>query len=337
MTSIGVIGVGTMGSNHVRVLSSFKGVEISISDLNKERCKSIADNYKIKSYYFNHEDMLKKEKLDGIIIASPSVYHKKLFLDCVNYGIGVLVEKPIAETIEDAKLMIEKAKKKKIVFTVGHIERFNPIVGKIKSLIKDLGDIYLVNSVRAGPFPKRLYGSPGGVLLDLAVHDADIIKYLLGKIKEVYAKTIKTVHQDIYAKAIFTINNKIIGSSEFSWVSPKRVRTIDIYGTNGMLRGDYGQQNLWFYENPDSYEIQNTKNLFEEILLRGNISGGKVIKYPVKKEEPLKLELENFIESLNDSSNLIIKPEDSLEALNVALSIIKSGTENKVIKIGDNI
>ena len=110
-------------------------------------------------------------------------------------GKDIFVEKPIAENIQDAELMLQKSKENKTIFTVGHVERFNPVVTKIKSLLKDLGDIYLVNTVRSGPFPKRLYGMHGGVLVDLAVHDADIIAYLIGDIKHVYAHVIKTGNQ----------------------------------------------------------------------------------------------------------------------------------------------
>ena len=328
---IGIIGAGTMGTNHARVLSAMKNVDICISEVNEERCRDIAGTFNAKSFYFDHNDMLKKEKLDGVVIAAPSQYHKKLFLDCAQHNVNILVEKPIAENIQDARIMIEMAKEKRIIFAVGHIERFNPVVAKMKELISEIGDIYLVNTVRAGPFPKRLYGSPGGVLVDLAVHDVDIIRYLVGDIDEVFSHVIKSGTQEIYAKALFKIN-KIRGSSEFSWISPRRIRTIEIYGTNGMLRGDYHSQSVWFYENLNS-ESRKTKNLFEDIILKGNVTEGKVIQYPIQAEEPLKLELQNFIESIKNNLQPLVKPEDAQKALSVALSIIESGSENRSVKV----
>lgn len=332
MTHIGVIGTGTMGSNHIRILTKMKNVDISISDVNKDRCKEIGTNFNVNSFYFDHNEMLKTEKLDGVIIAVPSNFHKSVFLDCISHKTNVFVEKPIAENILDAELMIRKSKESKKIFTVGHVERFNPVVTKIKSLLKDLGDIYLVNTIRSGPFPKRLYGMHGGVLVDLAVHDADIIAYLIGDIKQVYAHVIKTGNQEIYANALFTINTKIKGSSEFSWISPKRVRKIEIYGTNGMLVGDYHNQTLNFYENSDS-EIPTGSNLFEEILLKGNISEGKIVNYPVEKNEPLKLELQSFIENINNKTQPLVKLEEAVKALKVALSILESAKENMPVKI----
>lgn len=333
---IGIIGAGTMGTNHARVLSAMKDVDICISEVNEERCRDIAGTFNAKSHYFDHNEMLEKENLDGVIIAAPSQFHKKLFLDCIRHKVNILVEKPIAENLHDANMMIEKARENGVIFTIGHVERFNPVISRMKEMVKELGEIYLVNTVRAGPFPKRLYGSPGGVLVDLAVHDADIISYLVGDIDEVFAHVIRTGSQEIYANVLFKIGN-IRGSSEFSWVSPKRVRTIEIYGTNGMLRGDYHSQNLWFYENQDSApndagHSRKTKNLFEDIILKGNVTEGRVIQHPIRAEEPLKLELQNFVDSISGQKPLV-KPEEARKALAVALSILESGNENKAVKV----
>lgn len=333
MTHIGVIGTGAMGFNHVRVLSNLKDVDVSICDVREEVCDDVTSTFKVRSSYKDHNEMLKKERLDGVIVAVPSQFHKKVFLDCIKHKVNILMEKPLAENIEDAQAMTGKAKQEGIIFTVGHIERFNPVITTLKKMINELGEIYLVHTVRAGPFPKRLYGRPGGVLIDLAVHDIDIINYLVGNVNEVYSKIMKSGNQEIYAKALFKITDKIMGSSEFSWVSPQTIRTIEIYGTNGMLSGDYRQQKLWFYENPNTLEIKKTKNLFEEILLEGNIGEGKVIQYPIKKEEPLKLELQNFLDAINNKAELLVKPEEALEALKVVLAILKSGNENKTIAI----
>lgn len=327
---IGVIGAGTMGTNHTRVLSAMKNVDVVISDIDTAKRKDVADTFNVKNHYNDHIEMLKSEKLDGVVIATPSKFHKNIFMDCAERGVSTLVEKPIAESVADADAMIDKAREKGIIFTVGHVERFNPVVSKIKSLMEEIGDIYLVNTVRAGPFPKRLYGSPGGVLVDLAVHDVDIVSYLVGNIEEVFSHIIRSGSQEIYANVLFKAGN-IHGSSEFSWISPKRVRTIEIFGTNGMLRGDYHQQNLWLYENSES-EQRKSKNLFEDIILKGNVAEGKVIQHPIKVEEPLKLELQNFIGGIS-GDRLLVKPEEARNALAVAVSILESGKENRPIKI----
>src|SRR3989344_2382028 len=216
MTHIGVIGTGSMGFNHVRVLSSLNGVDVSISDTRKNVCDDIASTFKVRAAYYNHKEMLEKEDLDGVIVAVPSQHHKSIFLDCVKHKVKILMEKPLAENMVDAQEMIDKAKENNTCFTVGHVERFNPVITELKKMIPQLGEIYLIHTIRAGPFPKRLYGCPGGVLIDLAVHDVDIINYLVGQVNDVYSKIIKSEKQEIYAKALFNISKKIVGSSEFS-------------------------------------------------------------------------------------------------------------------------
>ncbi len=330
--NIGVIGIGAMGYNHVRVLSTLPNIQIHICDINKRKCDDLSSKFNINSYYLNYETLLGTEKLDGVIIALPNQFHKEIFLRCLEYKVNILIEKPIAQSVEDAMFMISKAKEKGILFTVGHVERFNPVIRTIENIIHELGEVYLVNTIRGGPFPKRLYGSPGGVLIDLAVHDAHIINTLIGNIKEVYSKIIKSGHQEIYAKTIFKITDKIIGSSEFSWISPKRSRFIEIYNTGGLLVGDYQEQSLTLYENPE-FNLCNNGNLFEEVILKGNIKVGKSKQYNIQKEEPLKLELQNFIEGITNKTSFLVTPEDALNALKVAISILDSAERNEVVQV----
>jgi len=325
--NIGVIGAGIMGSNHIRVISAMKDVNLTaVCDVDLEKLKEMTQKVNVRWLYKDYKEMLSKERLDGVIVAVPSAFHKKVVLDCIEAGVNVLVEKPISDNLKDAQEMIDQAKKKKIIFTVGHIERFNPVVMKIKEFIEKnmLGKIYLVNTIRVGPFPKRFYGTPGGVLVDLAVHDVDIINYLVGNINQVYSQLIVSGKQEIYAKSLFQIDNDIRGSSEFSWVSPKKVRIIEVYGTRGMLRGDYQNQELKFFENSDESE---------GALAKGKISEGMIIEYPIQKQEPLKLELDHFIDCIKNKKQPLVKPEDAIKSLKIALAILESGENNKTVRI----
>ncbi len=326
MVNIGLIGVGIMGTNHLRVLSNLNDVNVSISDVDKDKCEELAKTAKVKSYYFDHKEMLDKEELDGVVVAVPSAFHKQIVLDCIEKGVNILVEKPIAHSLEDAQLMIDKANEKGVLLTVGHTERFNPVITKIKEFIDEgrLGKIYLVNSVRIGPFPKRLYGLQEGVLIDLSVHDVDIIRYLVGDIREVHSQMIFSGKQEIYARSLFKIDGDTMGSAEFSWVSPRKRRTIELFGIKGILRGDYINQELTFYENSDESEAA---------LEKGTISEGKIIKYPIYKQEPLKLELEHFIDCIKNNKQPLVTSEDAKKALKVALSIYESGKDNKSVNI----
>ncbi len=317
---IAVIGTGSMGKNHVRVLKNIPEVnEIVITNINRKILEDTSKKFGILKKYQNHIEMLEKEKPDGVIVATPPGSHKKNVLDVIDAGVNVLVEKPIARTIEDAEEMIKAAEKKGVIFTVGHIERFNPVVTKIKDFIDDdsLSNIYLINTRRVGPFPKRLLGKVESVLIDLAVHDFDIINYLGGKIENIQSQMIKSEGQEIYVKVLLDIENNIKGSSEFSWISPQMQRNIEIYGNEGMIFGDLYNQDIWFYENDDYDNIKKT----ETFLRNGLVKSGKVIKYPIYKQEPLLLELTNFIRSIKGKDKILVKPKEALITLKNAVRI----------------
>jgi len=334
MVKIAVIGVGVMGYNHVRVLSELEDADlVAVSDSNINRAKEISTRFRIPKYYKDHKEMLEKEDLDAVIMAVPSKFHKDIFLDCVKYNIAILVEKPIADTLKSADEMINALKCKDIVFTVGHIERFNPVIMKIKELLNSnyAGEIYLVDTIRSGPFPKRLFDV--GVLIDLSVHDIDIINYLIGRIKQVYSNLIFSDRREVYAKVLFKISDTIKGSSEFSWVSPKRVREIKIHGTKGTIVGDYTNQEVWFYENADF--IEGTFTDYQSMVVGGSISEGKVIKFPISKSEPLKNELKHFIDCVKNKKKPLVTAEEARETLKIATLMFRSGQEEKIIKVDE--
>lgn len=318
---IAVIGTGSMGKNHVRVLKNIPEVnEVIISDINRKILEDTSKRFGISKSYQNHLEMLEKEKPDGVIVATTPDSHKKNVIDAINAETNVLVEKPISHTIEDAEEMIKAAEKKDVIFTVGHIERFNPVVTKIKDFINngDLSNIYLINTRRVGPFPKRLLGKVEGVLIDLAVHDFDILNYLGGSIKNIQSQIIRRGKQEIYVKTLLDLENDIKASCEFSWITPMRHRNIEVYGDAGMLRGDLYTQDIWFYENSD---FQSNPNFGETFLGSGLINTGKVIEYPIYKQEPLLLELTNFIKSIQGKDNILVKPKEALIVLKNALNI----------------
>lgn len=318
---IAVIGTGAMGKNHVRVLKNIPEIdEVIISDINRNILQDTSKRFGILKTYQDYIEMLEKESPDGVIIATPPASHKKNVLDVLKYKINVLVEKPIAHTIEDAEIMIQEAEKKGIIFTVGHIERFNPVVTKIKEFIdnKTLSNIYLINTRRVGPFPKRLLGNIEGVLVDLAVHDFDIINYLGGKIENIQSQIIKSGKQEIYVKTLLDLENNIKASCEFSWITPMRHRNIEVYGDSGMLKGDFYTQDVWFYENSD---FQNNSTFGETFIGTGLINAGKVIKYPIYKQEPLFLELTNFIRAIKGEDKILVKPKNALVTLRNVINI----------------
>ncbi len=147
---------------------------------------------------------MRRKSLKGIIIATKPETHTEIALDVIGTGLPLLIEKPIAPTVEEGRKIIDKAAEKNVFLTIGHTERFNPVVAKIKSFIDEgnLNNIYLINTHRIGPFPKRLLGNMEGVLIDLAVHDLDILNYLCGEIIDLKSQVIKIKNQEIYVRTL---------------------------------------------------------------------------------------------------------------------------------------
>jgi len=318
---IGVIGTGSMGKSHVRVLSDIPEVQhIVISDLNASARLQTAEAYGIKSVYADYADMLEKEKPDGVIIATEPENHRQPAVDAVCCGASVLVEKPIASTMADAEAMVSAAKEKGVVFTVGHTERFNPVITKIRELLDsdELHQPYLVNTRRIGPFPKRFLGKADGVLIDLAVHDLDIISYLCGSIEKMKSQIISGGRQEFYVRTLMDIEGDIKASSEFSWISPRRVRTIELYSASGMIHGDYFLQTAFLYANSD-YD----GSIAGSVLDHGLVNYGQVAECTIHKEEPLLRELANFVRAIKGDERVFVKPTEALSALRAAL-ILKS-------------
>jgi len=326
---IGIVGMGVMGQIHARIISELENAElVAIADINKDAIH-LAEKYKTKYYKYTN-NMFKYEKIDAVIIATPSSTHKRIALDCLKAGKHIFVEKPIAEKIKDGEDIITAARKHNKILMVGHVERFNPAATNIKKYIDDgmIGDVYLINTRRCGPFPKRLLGTNAGVITDLAVHDVDIIQYLRGPISQVFTQTIISNHQDIYAKCLFKVG-EINASAEFSWLSPQKIRTIEVYGSKGILKGDFITQGIWFYENGDLPEYD--KNYFPNVFISGSIGDGKIIKFPSRFAEPLKIEDAHFIDCVLNKKMPFVTPEQALSSLDVSLAIAKSGKLNKKI------
>ncbi len=295
--SLAVIGVGRMGTNHVRVLSEMDNVRLAaVCDANPEAAQKVARRFLVPSVYADVRQMLDKEKLDGVVIATPTQWHAPAAEICFERGIHTLIEKPLAPSVEQCAALLGQAKARGVQVLTGLIERHNPVIVQLKRFLDEdyLGKVFYIETVRSGPFPKRLYGSKDGVVIDLAVHDLDLVHFLFGRLEQVYAQHIQTESsgQDIYARVMLKTETGVLGSSEFSWISPRKERSISIYGDKGLLVGNLVDQEVWFYENGD-VSIDLSDNYYQNVIL-GRVSEGKVIKFPIKKDEPLRKELEHF-------------------------------------------
>lgn len=271
MIKIGVIGAGVMGGHHIRNLASMNIELVGISDIDKKRITELSNTYNTKGFLDYRE--LIKEDLDAAVVAVPTKLHKEVCNDLIKNGIDVLVEKPIADSIENAKEIIDNAKKFDVKLSVGHIERFNPAIQKLKELIKNdtLGKIVTMSSKRVGPYNPRIRDV--GIIIDLGVHDIDIMSFLLEeKVKTVYATGGKRMHLfEDYATILMTFGNSCTGLINTNWHTPHKVRSLTIVADKGIAEVDYIDQKLVLYDKEWEKDAK------------------------IEKKEPLSIELECFI------------------------------------------
>jgi len=323
-----------MGTNHARVLSEMEGVRLkAVCDKDRDAAEKLARRYLVPSVYTEIEDMLTQERLDGVVISTPTNEHLRAAEKCFKQKKHVLVEKPLAPSVAECKTLLAAARDTGVQVVTGHIERFNPVIIQIRKFLEEdyLGEVFYIETVRSGPFPKRLYGSKDGVVIDLAVHDLDLVQFLFGRLAHLYAHHIQTDShkQDIYARVMLKTCSGVLGSSEFSWISPRKARSISIYGDKGLLVGNLVDQEVWFYENGD-VSIDYSENYYQNVVW-GRVSEGKVIKFPIKKEEPLRKELEFFRRAIRGE----VHDHDPLYgqlAVEYSQAVLESARGNRIIE-----
>jgi UDP-N-acetylglucosamine 3-dehydrogenase len=327
-----VIGLGRMGTNHARVLSELPGVALkAVCDADRGLAERTAARFQAGNAFTDVDALLAAGGLDAAVVAVPTIEHRAVARKCMDKGVDVLVEKPMASTGEECDEIITEASRHGRLVMVGHIERFNPVLLKLREFLDDgfLGNVYYVETTRAGPFPKRLYGSKDGVVIDLAVHDLDLIAHLFGPLRQLYANLILTPggRQDIHARVLLKTKGGIVGTAQFSWISPKRERSISVFGDKGILIGNLNDQELWYYENGD-VDIDYSDNYYQNVLM-GRVSEGKVVKFPIKKEEPLKCELQFFRDLVRERR--IHDPSYGREAVRYCQAVLRSAQRDEIV------
>ena len=326
-----VIGVGSMGKNHARVYSELAEADlVGVSDANPATAESIGKVFGVNAYS-DYKELLEKEKPQAVSIAVPTALHEQVVTDALHAGAHVLVEKPIAATIEEGQRLIALAKKLDRKLMVGHIVRFNPAMQELKKRLTDgeLGRIYQVFCRRAGPFPARIRDV--GVVIDLAPHDVDIMRFLTGMDPiRLYAETeqrIHTDHEDLLF-GMLRFPDGITAAVEINWLTPTKIREVLVLGERGLFRVDDLTQDLYFYENAQASGLawDSLKNL------RG-VSEGSMIRIALQRFEPLKAELQGFCKAVGDNTPVPVTGEDGLAALRIALALVEAGKTHQVIKL----
>ncbi|TAN34321.1 Gfo/Idh/MocA family oxidoreductase [bacterium] len=325
MTRVAVIGGGSMGRNHLRVLRDLAGVVlVAVADSDAPNAESLGRAYGIP-HYTSHQELLASERVDAVTIAAPTTLHHPIAIDALAAGCHVLVEKPLAATVDEAEDLVKRAKAAGRILAAGHVERHNPAIRELKRRLKEgqAGRIYQLHTRRLGPFPERVRDV--GVTLDLATHDVDVMRYLMeSEVTRVFAETRREVHasrEDI-ASALLSFAGGAIGLLDVSWLTPTKIRDVTVTGERGLFRAEYLTQDLYFYENAHAADSQ-----WDHLQILRGVSEGAMTRYPIDRQEPLKLELQAFVAAVGGKGAEIVTGEDGVAALRLAHAILTSGTE----------
>lgn len=299
MIKVGVIGVGMMGQYHARLYSKLNCELVGVADKNFELARKIGEMYGT-DYYKDYKELL--DKVDAVSIAVPTSLHQKVAMDFIKREVHCLVEKPIASTTEEAEEMIVEADKNDVKLMIGHIERFNPAVLKLKEIVErgTLGRLILISTRRVGPFISRIRDV--GIIIDSATHDIDIARYLVGRDPiNVFAKSGRVKHEKEDHAIVVLDFEDVAASIEVNWFTPHKVRSLVATGTEGIAYLDYLKQGLEVY------------------------SGGKKQVLKINRDEPLMLELKHFLDCIQKDVEPLVDGRKGLKVLEIALKASKMG------------
>ncbi|MFH1067063.1 MAG: Gfo/Idh/MocA family oxidoreductase [bacterium] len=293
-----VVGVGHMGKNHARVYAQLKNAELAgVYDIEQDVCRRIAQQHDVRCFSCLKEAM---EAADVISIATPTSSHSDVASQCIQAGKHVLVEKPLALDTEEACKLVELAETAKVILQVGHVERFNPV---LTALEERLSNPRFIEAHRLSPYPGR--STDIGVVMDMMIHDLEIILHLVrSPIKSLDAVGIPVLSkgEDI-ANVRIRFENGCIANITTSRISPEKMRKIRVFQEDVYLSLDYQHQSGEIYRKVKSQIVREA--------------------IPVAKDEPLKRELESFLECVETRSSPVVSGAHASNALKAAAMILE--------------
>lgn len=304
MHRVAVIGVGEIGKEHARIYASLRGVKlIGVSDLDPKRGQAVADRYGTE-YVPDCRDLL--GRVDAVSVAVPTERHCEIACRFLEEGVSVLVEKPMARTLEEADAMIRSAARSDVVLQVGHLERFNPSVRALSQIVRE-PRFFEVH--RLGKFTERSLDIV--VVLDLMIHDLDIILSLVGPdVASIRAVGIPILTDRIdIANARLEFPNGCVANVTASRISREKIRKLRLFQPNDYISLDYARQEVEVY----SLAARHAPDGRPEIIGRS---------LPVQKYEPLCAQIESFLECVQEKKRPLVSGEDGRRALDLALRVI---------------
>jgi predicted dehydrogenase len=309
-TKVGVVGVGHLGSRHARIYAESPAAElVGVADLDLDRARAVAAAHGVRAVTDFRE---LASEIDAASVAVPTVSHREVSRELLEAGIHVLVEKPIASSMAEARDMVDLANEKKLVLAVGHTERHNPAV---EALLRGTREPRFIEVHRLGSFSPRSLDID--VVLDLMIHDLDVVSTLVGvevSSLEAVGVPVLTGRIDI-ANARLRFANGCVANMTASRVSQEKIRKLRCFEPERYVSVDYQKQEAV------SYRLVRSKGAAPEIR-REDLD--------VVSDEPLRRELEDFLRAVATGASPKVTGEDGLKALELALEVVQAMERSRV-------
>jgi predicted dehydrogenase len=308
---IGVIGVGRMGTYHANVLSTMnQEIDFAgIYDLDESRAHFIAEKY--NTYTFSSMEEILSE-VDGVCIAVPTRLHHEVARRALQADVHTLLEKPISRTIEEARELVNTARERSLVFQIGHVERFKGAVVELRKIVENP---YLVEARRLGPWIEKDWDT--GVVLDIMIHDIDIVLSLIkSRVRDIdgMGQKVRSDYEDI-ASAVLQFENGAIANITSSRLSETRIRTMSVSQDKAFISLDFESQDIDIYRGASaSFFVSQSEITYKQESF--------VERVKVQKENALKEELLHFIDCILGRTEPIVSGEDDINTLDITLKII---------------
>ncbi|MCC6464145.1 MAG: Gfo/Idh/MocA family oxidoreductase [Planctomycetes bacterium] len=327
---VAVVGVGHLGKNHARVLRELPQAElVAVVDNNEKTAQGIAERFHTEALT---DYKALKGRVDAATVVVPTRHHHSVASWLIENGIHVLVEKPMAFTVEECRSLIELARKHNRILQVGHIERFNPALTSIRNAIDTTA---FIEADRLSPYPFR--STDVGVVMDVMIHDLDIILSIVQSevedIQAVATPVLSKKHEDI-ASARITFKNGAVANITASRISDKSVRKMRIFCADRYLNLDFAAKQAWIYsktpkldqadfavENVDISKIDDLMQFVFNDLIR-------VEQVVIGEEEPLKAEIKHFLRSVQTGERPQVGGEEGMAAIQLAHDILKAARDH---------
>ncbi len=310
--AVGVIGTGFWGENQVRVFRQSRIADlVAICDADNKRAKEIGTKYGVP-WFSDLTKFLRVPNLEAVTVCTPTQTHLKVGLLAIEAGKHLLVEKPMTGDERSADRLVNSARKAGVKLLVGFIERFNPGVKAVKRMLTQgvVGDVIIATGRRVARWPIRI--GDVGVVKDTAIHDIDAMRYLLEEeVSAVFAQTgsLRTRSYEDYAEIMLRFDEGTTGFLDANWLTPRKVRTLIITGSEATISLDYITQKI---------TLENSQRL---------------VKPFTPWAEPLKLELENFITTIFRDTKEAPSGQDALKAIRVCDAALRSGKSKTLVTL----